>query len=54
MLSSSAGGTGAPIRGWSGLFENDALDFIPDVVETVDDCFEVIVDLLPGDEGHRV
>ena len=38
----------------SGLFENDALDFVPDVVETVDDGFEVIVDLLPGDESHRV
>ena len=38
----------------SRLFENDALDFVPDVVETIDDRFEVIVDLLAGYESHRV
>ena len=54
MLSSLGGSTGVPIHGSSGLFENDALDFVPDVVEAVDDGFEVIVDLLPADESHRV
>src|SRR5213076_2522506 len=54
MPSSSAGSTGAPIHGPSGLFENDALDLVPDIVETVDHRFEVIVDLLARNEGHRV
>src|SRR3954471_22634116 len=54
MPSSSAGSTGPPIRGLSGLLENDALDFVPDIVETVDHRFEVIIDLLARNEGHGV
>src|SRR3954471_22279558 len=54
MPSSSAGSTGAPIHGPSGLYENDALDFVPNIVETVDHRFEVIVDLLARDESHWV
>jgi hypothetical protein len=54
MPSSSAAGTGAPSHGPSSLFENNALDFVPDVVATVDHRFEVIVDLLAGYESHRV
>src|SRR4051795_2161141 len=43
-----------PSHGSSGLFEDDTLDLVPDVVKAVDYRLEVIVDLLAGDEGHRV
>src|SRR3954449_12205812 len=43
-----------PRHGSSGLFEDDALDLVPDIVKAVDHRLEVIVDLLAGDEGHRV
>src|SRR4051812_42692305 len=43
-----------PSHGSSGLFEDNTLDLVSDVVKAVDHRLEMIVDLLPCNEGHGV
>ena len=35
------------------MIDDDAMDAVGDVVEAVDHFFQMIIDLIAGDEGHR-